>query len=1444
MNAQIVEFRTVDDHTEYMVEVNYADRSWKVSRRYNDFAQLHRILGRKKVAALQIQLPPKRLLGRFKSQFLSERQKQLQAYLDLVVGSPTLSMNKQLWMWLDMPDDAVVDDDFRHKRSPSQSNRSHSANLREWHDPILERSYIVGAVIGSGQYGLCRIGSHRSSPGDQVAVKTLRKPPHLTGKQLLGVSGRRAFGSSDQTSKRSQSMSDTRQETMQQEVRILTLLESHPNIAHLHSVLESEKHVHLVQELCMGGSLFDRIVKHGHFTEAEAQHVMRRLLSAVQHCHENGVCHRDLKCENVLLKSALRPQGREDGPGLLDEECANELRLIDFGLAEFTGFEKVDVPTSSAKALDMLGSIDSNNSPTREGGRRSSMSSGRRMLARVGTPYFLAPEQVTGGSDSMEGGSADGRYLPSSAGPSCDMWALGILLYMLLCGYPPFDGGDDSAVFAKIKAGRFDFAGTTWESVSAEAKALITKLLSRFPLGRPTAAQTMSHGWFERANESFANEVRDAAADRQQLCLSPAMLTSMWRFSELESLQKGVLWMVAKALVEEALQEREVSIFMTTSDDGGGDDKSAESTEKGRGSDLLPAKLPALRLVFDALVAKGQALAKQNSQRQGASYGVGRVGAAALCEALRIASNNEVPLFQVQQDAAELLVGCCPPRPQYGDVEHCDEYDDESDDDGDCDEVERTRSGGSRSRSNSAKSVSSNGSCTGVGDGSIADDSMGGGSSTNIPIELRTQACARSPKLLQRTLQPKAADAAAATDLPYRQQSKAYQQTRSPMRSLAKGFVAKIKDTAAQGGKQRDGGSTSQQVAADSTGVKPNGGKRKNRHRRRESWPPRDAESGTRTRTHTIAGTDASAGGISGFEGFESFVCFGETSQGSTFSTGNDSVGSGGDSRGISALSLSWTEFVAASLLMQQEVIDELEATTVVGDDPANLRLRGWSVCSDFDNVPSARTRARTRSDGGQYEALAGMLRAFGQKRSGRLKAIFRQLTERFHGDQVGVRDYGGDHGGGGSDNEMEKLRRSLEDEERAQELRSVPTEHLRIDARGVALLLSGGKEEGSEEDEDFTKLRRKHDHYYRAQLAEAEQVMVAAAGNAAGSLSYRQLYILLLHGAVAAALAGQEEAEGGRDHLAVPVDGSDVGGPMEQRAEGQAASIDVVGMYESAESSTSRSNSSRSDSNAGGGGSCGEDDGAGEGGPQSWGGGGSGGGASGGSGDKQEGSSGGGGGESGGAGGAGGAGGGSAGGAGGGEERHNGDGGSSQSPGQSPGGYDNKDRGSRDNIRDASASGGGAETYATPTDSGSRTVRISGGSTGQREDAEEEIQLLCPRLKDPVSSPDQHQHQHYLLRQQDYAEQGQDYPLSQHAECGRRMFREAEEKRHSDHEMGMGVEVGIKGKSHGVQSLLWRDWVEPAHHGGGEWAHADETGDEEEVSTVVRHWQLHFHRV
>jgi calcium/calmodulin-dependent protein kinase I len=209
----------------------------------------------------------------------------------------------------------------------------------------------------------------------------------------------------------------------------------HPNIVRVYEYFECDEIVFIVMEFMMGGELFERIIEKEYYTEKQAADSFRPIVDAVRYCHKMGIVHRDLK---VSISIFTQPEN------LLYCDSLNNalIKVSDFGLARF-------------------------------------MTSKESLYTACGTPTYIAPEVlVEVGYDSK-----------------CDCWSLGVILYVMLCGFPPFYEEDEVQLFSAIKLGHFDFPSPYWDSVSDTAKDLIIKLLCRNPEKRLSAEEILKHPW-------------------------------------------------------------------------------------------------------------------------------------------------------------------------------------------------------------------------------------------------------------------------------------------------------------------------------------------------------------------------------------------------------------------------------------------------------------------------------------------------------------------------------------------------------------------------------------------------------------------------------------------------------------------------------------------------------------------------------------------------------------------------------------------------------------------------------------------------------------------------------------------------------------------------------------------------------------------------------------
>jgi len=231
--------------------------------------------------------------------------------------------------------------------------------------------------------------------------------------------------------------------------------QGHKNIIQLIEMFEEDERFYLVFEKVNGGQLLAHIQQRIHFTEKEASQIIRELASALNFLHKKGIAHRDLKPENILCYSR-------------DSMCP--VKLCDFDLGSGIKFNSAFTPVTTPE----LGTP-------------------------VGSAEFMAPEVVE---------AFIGDYVTYDK--RCDLWSLGVIMYILLCGYPPFTGScgtdcgwengkpcDDcqEMLFSSIQEAAVTFPEAEWGQISDNAKDLIGHLLVKNARARLTAEQVLNHPW-------------------------------------------------------------------------------------------------------------------------------------------------------------------------------------------------------------------------------------------------------------------------------------------------------------------------------------------------------------------------------------------------------------------------------------------------------------------------------------------------------------------------------------------------------------------------------------------------------------------------------------------------------------------------------------------------------------------------------------------------------------------------------------------------------------------------------------------------------------------------------------------------------------------------------------------------------------------------------------
>ncbi|KAE9361240.1 hypothetical protein PF008_g1225 [Phytophthora fragariae] len=383
---------------------------------------------------------------------------------------------------------------------------------------IHDEYEILDEVVGEGGYCVVQKGVDKRT-GELVAVKMLSK-------------------------------SETSAREFWSEVDVLRVAGQHPNILQLRGTYETEYCWFIVQELAQDGELFDHLIANGAYSEQQASDTIRQLCDALQYLHRKGVVHGDIKPENILLH-----KGR--------------MCLVDFGVSFRMG-ERFFYDSH------LMGTVAYAAPETLEHGA---------LIHRRNTRDALRQARANGEKvqlDDSEDEDLDSQAGPDAIkfGPKADMFALGVVLYILLCGAHPFDTYNnlsDEEIRKRILKGKFRTQSRAWQCISPSARDLIQKLLETDPNKRLSAEQALQHPWLRNQAQLSSEPMKNSAellekfqrgrrrlrASILAVLLLDAMADNLDEEDndELESVKRSVAWGLSSSV--EALNEKTNALLST-----------------------------------------------------------------------------------------------------------------------------------------------------------------------------------------------------------------------------------------------------------------------------------------------------------------------------------------------------------------------------------------------------------------------------------------------------------------------------------------------------------------------------------------------------------------------------------------------------------------------------------------------------------------------------------------------------------------------------------------------------------------------------------------------------------------------------------------------------------------------------------------------------------------
>nr|XP_055032151.1 serine/threonine-protein kinase H1 isoform X1 [Misgurnus anguillicaudatus] len=393
-----------------------------------------------------------------------------------------------LWSWRR---DQRASEDVKESVHVEERVKNPNIKFRAKFDPRVTARYDIKALIGRGSFSRVVRVEHRCT----------RQPFAI---KLLEVRGREGHN------------------TCQAELGVLRRV-NHANVIHLVEVFETTHRVYLVLELATGGELLERVVARGSFRERDATRALMMVANGLCYLHTLGVIHRDLKPENLLYYHPGQDSRliiTDFGLACWDSQSPAKRRCDCKDAQSHDGCVKMSGATnvfrgdqdSGANENDTSESdidVDKTKEPRRNFSENEKTSlddvchghtdSSYNAIGKTkdwalrtlcGTPEYLAPEMVAG------------RPYNSAV----DLWALGVITYILLSGSLPFDHTSRPRLLRAILRGNYSFHGNPWNSVSTQAKSFIDRLLTFNPEDRMTAEEALRHPWLVSTAASSSNK--------------------------------------------------------------------------------------------------------------------------------------------------------------------------------------------------------------------------------------------------------------------------------------------------------------------------------------------------------------------------------------------------------------------------------------------------------------------------------------------------------------------------------------------------------------------------------------------------------------------------------------------------------------------------------------------------------------------------------------------------------------------------------------------------------------------------------------------------------------------------------------------------------------------------------------------------------------------------
>ena len=288
----------------------------------------------------------------------------------------------------------------------NENNKIEKKNLNKKESEYIF-DYEIKEKIGEGSFSKVKLGIHIPTKR-KVAIKIISKLK-LTKKEEI---------------------------RLKREIQIVTQL-NHQNIIKIYEIKEDKNNFYLIMEYYSEGDLYRFLSKYNKLNEEDASIIFYQIVNGVEYLHNNLICHRDLKLENILI------------------DKKKNVKIIDYNLSNFF--------------LESNGCI---------------------LKTPCGSPYYAAPEMIKNKSYNAK---------------SVDIWSIGIILYVILCGFLPFEDKNSRRLYQKIINSKIFIPNF----LSDIARNIIENLLQKNCTKRYTIKQIKKHPFYIMGEYLYNNKINN-----------------------------------------------------------------------------------------------------------------------------------------------------------------------------------------------------------------------------------------------------------------------------------------------------------------------------------------------------------------------------------------------------------------------------------------------------------------------------------------------------------------------------------------------------------------------------------------------------------------------------------------------------------------------------------------------------------------------------------------------------------------------------------------------------------------------------------------------------------------------------------------------------------------------------------------------------------------------